>query len=70
VVRRILIITPELERQTPAGRALTNLLLELGLLGFLTVALAAAIYMVRRGGRDNAEEAKPPEIDEPATDDS
>jgi uncharacterized membrane protein (DUF373 family) len=37
VVRRILIITAELERQTPAGRALTNLLLELGLLGFLTL---------------------------------
>jgi hypothetical protein len=49
VVMRILIITAELERQTPAGRALTNLLLELGLLGFLTLALAAAIYMVRRG---------------------
>ena len=31
VVRRILIITAELERQIPAGRALTNLLLELGL---------------------------------------
>jgi len=30
VVRRILIITGELERQTPAGRALTNELVELG----------------------------------------
>ena len=67
VVRRILIITAELERQIPAGRALTNLLLELGLLGFLTLALAAAIYMVRRGGSEEAREAKPPEIDSPAT---
>ena len=32
VVRRILIVTAELERQTPGGRALTNQLLELGLL--------------------------------------
>ena len=66
VVRRILIITAELERQTPAGRALTNLLLELGLLGFLTLALAAAIYMVRRGGPGKADEATAPEIDSPA----
>jgi uncharacterized membrane protein (DUF373 family) len=58
VVRRILIITAELERQTPAGRALTNLLLELGLLGFLTLALAAAIYLVRRGGVGSPDEAK------------
>ncbi len=67
VVRRILIITAELERQIPAGRALTNLLLELGLLGFLTLALAVAIYMVRRGGSEEPGEAKPPEIDSPAT---
>jgi len=67
VVRRILIITAELERQVPGGRALTNLLLELGLLGFLSLALAAAIYMVRRGGSEEADEAKPPEIDPPAT---
>ena len=67
VVRRILIITAELECQIPAGRALTNLLLELGLLRFLTLALAAAIYMVRRGGSEEAGQAKPPEIDSPAT---
>jgi len=66
VVRRILIITAELERQTPAGRALTNLLLELGLLGFLTLALAAAIYMVRRGGPGNADKAAAPETGSPA----
>lgn len=67
VVRRILIITAELERQIPAGRALTNLLLELGLLGFLALALAAAIYMVRRGGSEEVDETNPPEIDSPAT---
>ena len=67
VVRRILIITAELERQNAGGRALTNLLLELGLLGFLTLALAVAIYMVRRDGSEKADEANPPEIDSPAT---
>jgi Phosphate-starvation-inducible E family len=50
VVRRVLIITAELERQAPGGRALTNELLELGLLGFLALALAIAIYLVRRSG--------------------
>ena len=56
-----------MERQIPAGRALTNLLLELGLLGFLTLALAVAIYMVRRGRPEEAHEAKPPEVDPSAT---
>jgi hypothetical protein len=65
VVRRILIVTAELERQAPAGRALTNQLLELGLLGVLTLALAVAIYLVRRSGpAGNAtgprREAEPP----------
>lgn len=50
VVRRILIITAELEGHAPSGRALTNQLLELGLLGVLTLALAMAIYLVRRSG--------------------
>src|SRR5579862_2234785 len=44
VVRRVLIITAELEHQTLSGRALTNELLELGLLGFLALSLAVAIY--------------------------
>ena len=48
VVRRILIVTAELERQAPGGRTLTNQLLELGLLGVLTLALSVAIYLVRR----------------------
>jgi len=50
VVRRVLIITAELEHQVLTGRALTNELLELGLLGFLALALAIAIYLVRRSG--------------------
>jgi uncharacterized membrane protein (DUF373 family) len=50
VVRRILIITAELEGQAPSGRALTNQLLELGLLAVLTLALAVAIFLVRRSG--------------------
>jgi uncharacterized membrane protein (DUF373 family) len=48
VVRRILIVTAQFERPPVAGRALTNLLLELGLLGFLVLALAIALTLVRR----------------------
>jgi len=62
VVRRILIITAQLERQAPAGRALTNQLLELGLLGVLTLALAIAIFLVRRGGQGGPNPAEPGEI--------
>jgi uncharacterized membrane protein (DUF373 family) len=50
VVRRVLIITAELEHQSLGGHALTNQLLELGLLGFLALALSIAIYLVRRSG--------------------
>jgi uncharacterized membrane protein (DUF373 family) len=50
VVRRVLIITAELEGKPQSGRALTNQLLELGLLGVLTLALAVGIYLVRRSG--------------------
>jgi uncharacterized membrane protein (DUF373 family) len=49
VVRRILIVTAQVEQLPPGGRALTNLLLELGLLGFLAFALALAVFLVRRG---------------------
>jgi uncharacterized membrane protein (DUF373 family) len=49
VVRRILIVTAQFEQLPPGGRALTNLLLELGLLGFLASALALAVFLVRRG---------------------
>lgn len=47
VVRRILIVTAQFERP-PSGRALTNLLLELGLLGFLALTIAIALALVRR----------------------
>ncbi len=49
VVRRILIVTAQFEQLPAGGRALTNLLLELGLLGFLAFALALAVFLVRRG---------------------
>jgi len=62
VVRRILIITAQLERQAPAGRALTNQLLELGLLGVLTLALAVAIYLVRRGAQGGYEAPQASEL--------
>jgi hypothetical protein len=66
VVRRILIVTAELERQAPGGRALTNQLLELGLLGVLTLALAIAIYLVRRGGPGGYELAHRPANESPS----
>ena len=49
VVRRILIVTAQFERLPSSGRPLTNLLLELGLLGFLALALAVALALIRRG---------------------
>jgi uncharacterized membrane protein (DUF373 family) len=48
VVRRILIVTAQLERGPRAGSAATNLLLELGVLGLLVPALAVAVHLVRR----------------------
>jgi uncharacterized membrane protein (DUF373 family) len=48
VVRRILIVTAQFERLPSGGRVLTNFLLELGLLGFLALALAIALALVRR----------------------
>jgi uncharacterized membrane protein (DUF373 family) len=49
VVRRILIVTAQLERGPRTGTAATNLLLELGVLGLLVPALATGVYLVRRG---------------------
>lgn len=49
VVRRILIVTAQFERSPLSGRALTNTLLEFGLLGLTVPALAAAVFLVRRG---------------------
>lgn len=51
VVRRILIVTAQFERAPQSGRALTNTLLEFGLLGLLVPALAAAVFLVRRSRR-------------------
>ena len=48
VVRRILIVTAQFERPA-AGAAVRNLELELGLLGFLALALAASLFLIRRG---------------------
>ena len=67
VVRRILIITAELEGQAPGGRALTNQLLELGLLGVLTLALAIAIYLVRRSGQGGYDPVRQREIQPPTS---
>jgi len=54
VVRRILIVTAQLERGAPAGRALTNILLEFGILGLLVPALAGAVFLVSRSRRPAA----------------
>jgi len=51
VVRRILIVTAQLERGAPSGRALTNILLEFGILGLLVPALAVAVLLVSRSRR-------------------
>jgi uncharacterized membrane protein (DUF373 family) len=50
VVRRILIVTAQFERLPVGGRVLTNFLLELGLLGFLALALAVAVRLLGRVG--------------------
>lgn len=47
VVRRILIVTAQVEGLPSGGRPLTNVLLQLGLLGFLALALAIAVKLVR-----------------------
>ena len=47
VVRRILIVTAQFEQQDIRGRALTNTLLEFGLLGLMVPALALAVWLVR-----------------------
>jgi uncharacterized membrane protein (DUF373 family) len=51
VVRRILIVTAQFERSPLTGRALTNTLLEFGLLGLMVPSLAAAVWLVRRSRR-------------------
>lgn len=49
VVRRVVVVTAEVEHLPQEGRALTNFLLELGLLALLVVAFGIAIYLIRRG---------------------
>jgi len=49
VVRRVVVITAEVEKLPQEGRALTNFLFELGLLALLVVAFSVSIYLIRRG---------------------
>jgi uncharacterized membrane protein (DUF373 family) len=48
VVRRVVVITAEIENLPEEGRELTNFLFELGLLAVLVVAFGVAIYLIRR----------------------
>jgi uncharacterized membrane protein (DUF373 family) len=63
VVRRVVVITAEVENLPQDGRALTNFLVELGLLALLVIAFGLAIYLIRRGAA--AEQAT--QLREPAT---
>jgi uncharacterized membrane protein (DUF373 family) len=54
VVRRILIVTAQFERSPLTGRALTNTLLEFGLLALAVPAIAVAIFLVRRSSTRTA----------------
>ena len=47
-VRRVVVVTAEVESLPDGGRALTNFLLELGLLGVLTLSFAGAILLLRQ----------------------
>lgn len=49
VVRRVVVITAEVENLPEEGRALTNFLLELGVLAFLVLGFGLAVYLLRRG---------------------
>ncbi len=49
VVRRVIVVTAQSETLPQGGRALTNLLIELGLLGLLVVSFSLVIYLIRRG---------------------
>lgn len=58
VVRRVVVITAEVENLPQEGRELTNFLFELGLLAVLVVAFGVAIYLIRRGAAaERAEQA-------------
>lgn len=47
-VRRVVVVTAEVESYPDGGRELTNFLLELALLAALTIAFAVALYLLRR----------------------
>jgi hypothetical protein len=49
-IRRVLIVTAQLE-QPQSDEALNRLLLQLGVLGLLVLAIAAAIFMIRFSAR-------------------
>jgi uncharacterized membrane protein (DUF373 family) len=55
VVRRVVVITAETEKLPEGGRALTNFLLELGLLSLLVIAFGLAIYLIRKGAAEERE---------------
>jgi len=60
VVRRVVVITAEIEKLPQGGRALTNFLLELGLLALLVVSFGLAIYLIRSGAAaERATDARP-----------
>ena len=54
VVRRTVLLTAEVENLEREGRALTNFLLELGILAVLAFAFSLAIYLLRRAGAAGA----------------
>lgn len=66
VVRRVLVITAESEGVLAGGRTLTNFLLELGALSVLALALAIAIYLLRRSA-DRTPRQAPQAPGSPAT---
>ncbi len=49
VIRRVVVITAEIEKLPQGGRALTNFLIELGVLALLVIAFGLAVYLLRRG---------------------
>ncbi len=52
MVRRVVVITAEIEKLPQGGRALTNFLFELGLLALLVTAFGLAIYLIRRSAAE------------------
>ena len=49
VIRRVVVITAEVEKLPLGGRALTNFLLELAVLAVLALAFGIVVYLLRRG---------------------